>query len=156
MTFKASFNYTPIRIIDKELPYNDRKFIFTKSQIFYSQKENRNWVFDNLKVLNGDYYELVVTDNIDRLLRYEIIINRQHPIRLALDSKNEFLLKWTHKLCYIQKDSSNWLKTAIIGLIFSIFTYFLGQFIGFKNGYQDGLKKAQLEIQQLAPQQTKK
>jgi hypothetical protein len=156
MTFKASFNYTPIRIIDKSLPYDNRKFIFTKSQIFYSQKENRNWVFDNLKVLNGDYYELVVTDNIDRLLRYEIIINRQHPIKLALDSKNEFLLKWTHKLCYIQKDSSNWLKTAIISSTVGVLMYFLGQFIGFKSGYQDGLIKAQQENQKSDLQQPKK
>ena len=86
----------------------------------------------------------------------EIIINKNKPIKLILDTKNEFLLKWTHKLYYIQKDSSNWLRTAIINLIVGITMYFIGQFIGFRSGYQDGLTKAQQEIQAPVQTQTKK
>ena len=125
MTFKASFNYIAIRIVDTRLPDGERKFKFTKSQIFYIEKENRNWYFDNLKVTDGDYYSLIVTDNVNRLLRYEIVINKQRPIKLALDSKNEFLLKWTHKLCYIQQEKSNWLKNIIGALLIALTTFVL-------------------------------
>ena len=145
MTFKASFNPLVAKIKDKSKPKGSSVFIFTKSQIFYEEKNNRNWEFENLDIKEGDYYQLLVTDNINIDKRYRIIINNNSTISIALDKKNERLLKWTHRLYYIQKESSNWLKTAIITCAFSLLTYFVGQKIGFKSGYQDGLKEGKLE-----------
>lgn len=155
MNFKAKLNFMFYEVIDNTKHNSEIYFNFTRSQIFYSHR-NRNWFLKEFKINDGDYYELKVNDNVDPLKRYEIIINKNKPIKLILDTKNEFLLKWTHKLYYIQKDSSNWLRTAIINLIVGITMYFIGQFIGFRSGYQDGLTKAQQEIQAPVQTQTKK
>ena len=55
-------------------------------------------------------------------------------------------LRFTHNRTLIQKEKK-YIVTTFIGLIISVGTYFLGQQVGFKNGYQDGLKEAKLSIQ---------
>ena len=152
MKFKARLNYMSYILNDRTAATSDKYFNFKRSQIFYAHKD-RNWELNNYEIIDGDYYELKVTDNIDRLKRYEIIVNKNQSIKISLDKQNEFLLKWTHKLFYIQQESSNWLRTAIINLTVGITMYFIGQFIGFRSGYQDGLTKAQQEIQLPVPKQ---
>lgn len=144
MKFKAELNSISFTLNDRLKLKPDTSFIFTRSQIFYKEK-NRNWKLDNLNITEGDYYELRIIDNINRLKRYEITVNKKYIVNLILTKKNEFLLKWIHKRFYIQKDSSNWLKAALIGIIASIITYIVGQSIGFQKGYQDGLKKANIK-----------
>ena len=91
------------RLNDKTEANSDKSFIFTRSQIFYSTK-NRNWVLEDYEIKDGDYYELHFIDNIDRLKRYEITINKNRQIKLSLDKINEIKLKWTHKLFFIQQE----------------------------------------------------
>jgi hypothetical protein len=155
MSFKAIIQ-TPYIKIQESLPYN-LKIEFTKTQIIIPDQEKSNFCYANFIIKNGETYELIVTDNIERQLRYEIKIKDiSYPVRLGISKRNEFFLKWTHNLLYIQKDSSNWLKGAIIGGLFGILMYIISQFIGFKKGYEEGRREGLKEIQLSDPKHTKK
>ena len=155
MSFKAILQ-TPYIKIQESLPHN-LKIKFTKTQIIIPDQEKSNFRYDNLIIKNGEKYELIVTDNIERQSRYEIKIRDiAYPIRLGISKRNEFLLKWTHNLLYIQKDSSNWLKAPIIGGLLGILMYIISQFIGFKKGYEEGRQEGLKEIQLSDPKIPKK
>jgi len=143
MRFKASLTI-PFKIADIRLPA-DTTLEFTKSQIIFPKSLN-NGHYANSYIKNGVHYDLIIHDEIDMRLKYEIRVGNKKLIRVAINRKNEKKLKWVHKLYWIQKPDSNWFKQALLAGTISIVGYFIGQHIGIKEGYQDGLKKAQEEF----------
>lgn len=143
MTSKAILQGQQILLRDSNFPKSS-SLKFTKSQILFPKTAN-NIIFPDSNIKHGVHYKLNVNENINRLYRYEITIGNSRPIKLGINRKNEIKLKWIHGKYWMQKAESNWFKQAMLAGLISIIGYFLGQSIGLRNGYQDGLKKAQEE-----------
>ena len=142
MTFKASLT-TNFKIHNFRLP-TDTALEFTKSHIIFP-KSLANGHYDNINIKHGAHYELIVHDNINLRERYEIKLDNNEKIRLAITRKNEKILKSVHKLYRHQKYPVKYdiLKAAITGILSISLSLLIGLVITQKSsGYISNKKSS--------------
>lgn len=104
---------------------SDTALEFTKTQIIIP-KELKDLRFQDSDLKHGAHYQLILHDNIDRTLRYEVRLNKGQTIRLVVNKWNEWKLKWVHGMYRIQKEPLAFVAIIIsaISLLTSILRLF--------------------------------
>lgn len=116
MTFKAQLT-TPV-IADPNEPV-DTALEFTKSRIKFPEALIGN-PFTESEIKNNARYELKINDDLDKRMKYEIILPNGKGVHLIIDKKNERKLKWIHKLYPFQKDATLATVISIVSLLATI------------------------------------
>jgi hypothetical protein len=97
---------------------------FTKNQIVFP-KSLEGFSFEDSNIKHGTFYTLMVSNNIDANMRYEIRLNNGKTIRLLVDNKNEKKLKRIHGLDFygkypIRYDIFKAIITGIVSILVSL------------------------------------
>ena len=102
-TFKGHIESKPIFTTYGKLKdfTEDDDIDFTENQILLPDRLKNKFSGSNIR--DGDTYKLNSNKNIDRNLRYQIVLNNGVTIRLYVDRKNERKLKRIHKLNWYSK-----------------------------------------------------
>jgi hypothetical protein len=138
------------------------KYVFTKNKIHLPTKSitvlrPENQIFDKsnytLIPLEKDH------ESYSKDSPFQAKFDNGITVNLVTTYFQTWALRFTHNRTLIQKEKK-YIVTTLIGLLISVGTYFLGQQVGFKSGYQDGLKEAKLShpdtSQSIVPQSSSK
>lgn len=116
MKFKALLT-TP-SFANPKLPV-DTTLEFTKTRIKFPETLIGN-PFSESEIKNNARYRLKINDDLDKRMKYEIILLNGKGIYLIINKKNERRLKWIHKLYPFQKDATLATVLSIVSLLATI------------------------------------
>lgn len=111
MTFRALLT-TPV-FADPKKPV-DTTLEFTKTRIKFPDTLSEN-PFQDGDIKNNAIYELKISDDLDKRMKYSIVLSSGKRIFLIVDKPNERKLKWIHHLYWFQKE-----PLAVISLVIAI------------------------------------
>ena len=157
--FKAeiiSISRPPLQLPEFNKPI-DKTFVFSRNRIFFTQEQKEMHLRlepPSDKHATSDFkHGMKYTfdkayDNNDNL-RFQISVgNNNYSSYLRIDWWNKFLCNVIHERYIISRD---WfyrtLVTAAIGFLFAI----IGNMIGYRQGYQSGLKEGKAQTQDTIP-----
>lgn len=141
-TFKGNFEGVPIHTAWDELnnPPQVSSIEFTENQILLPEHLKGKFADGNIR--HGATYTLDAKKNIDRRLRYQVVLDNGTTLRLIVDRTNEKKLRHIHKLNWY---SNHPIKYDIFkGVLTAIFTLIIGLLLWLA----DKSKEVQLHKQQ--------
>ena len=115
--FKGHFEGVPILTTFAELSKSSKDNIveFTENQILLPDRLKNRFADGNIK--HGATYTIIAKKNIDRRLRYQVVLGNGTTPRIFVDKWNEIKLKWIHKLYPFQKNTTYANVVSTISLI---------------------------------------
>ena len=116
MTFKAQL-VSPVFANPKE-PVNTT-LQFTRTRIKFPNALVVS-PFVESEIKNNARYTLKINDDLDKRTKYQIFLPNGKGIYLIINKKNEFKLRWIHKLYPFQNDATFATIISIISLLATI------------------------------------
>ena len=160
MTFKAKLQTQYARIdtgkhIENIIPEFSEVFSFNRQVVKFTGRQKMKYANNlNLTPFSTNFQDNTEYKIIKKEERGKVVYRMEIDklmVDVTMSKWNEYKMNWINKNTYIQSDSSNWLKAALIAAL----TYFIGQWvgynIGFNKGYENGLKQGTEKVLKANP-----
>ena len=117
-----------------------KDFLFTKNKIHLDSE--RIQFFMNENIFDQSKYTLVRLEKDDSAYspdsQFQALFDNEVLVNLVTTPINNFRLKWTHKLLWINNQKDWFLKTIISVVLGALISFLLSYRIGYQNGLRDG------------------